>query len=116
MRAQELFIPQVLKRSNPNKVPWWLDQVKAAVIETQKAFKRFKTTGLPADYNFYKVCRNKAKDVILQARLRYESHIITNMRTNPCCFYSYIRSKKKVKDHIEYLTKSDGGTKANTFA
>ena len=53
--------------------------------------------------------------MICQARLHYESHIIANMRTNPCSFYSYIRSKKKVKDHIEYLTKPDG-TKTNIFA
>ena len=50
--------------------------------------------------------------MICQARLHYESDIIANMRTNPRCFYSYIWSKKKVKDHIEYLTKSDG-TKTN---
>ena len=32
-----------------------------------------------------------------------------------CCFYSYIRSKKKVKDYIEYLIKPDG-TKTNNHA
>ena len=73
------FIPQVIKRSNPNKVLWWSKQVKAVVTEKQKAFKRYKVTDILADYNFYKICRNKAKDVIRQARLNYESKLIANI-------------------------------------
>ena len=114
-RAQELFIPQVMKRANSNKVPWWSKQVIAAVNEKHRAFKRYKATNLLIDYNFYKICRNKAKDVIRQARLNYERELIINIKTRPCCFYSYIRSKKKVKDHIEYLIKPDG-TKTNNHA
>ena len=41
--------------------------------------------------------------------------LIANIKTKPRCFYSYIRSKKKVKDHIEYLMKTDG-TKTSSYA
>ena len=77
-----MFIQQVIKRSNPNKVPWWSKQVKAVLVvtEKQKAFKRYKVTGTLAD-NFNKICRNKAKYVIHQARLNYESKLIANIKT-----------------------------------
>jgi len=36
-------------------------------------------------------------------------NLLLTLRLNHACrFYSYIRSKKKVKDHIEYLMKADG--------
>ena len=50
-----------------------------------------------------------------RARLNYESQLIADIKTKPRHFYSYIRSKKKVKDHIEYLMKADG-TKTSSHA
>ena len=50
-----------------------------------------------------------------QARLNYESSLIANIKSRPHSFYSYIRSKKKVKDHIEYLIRPDG-TKTKNYA
>ena len=35
----------------------------------------------PEDYDHYKVCRNKAKDMMRQARLNYESQLIANIKT-----------------------------------
>ena len=37
------------------------------------------------------------------------------VKTKPRCFYSYLRSQKKVKDHIDYRTKPDG-TRTNSHA
>ena len=114
-RAQELFIPRVMRRARSNKLPWWSKQVEAAVIDKQRAFKRFKNTNSTADYDNYKVYRNKAKNAMRQARLNYESCLIANIKSRPHSFYSYIRSKKKVKDHIEYLIRPDG-TKTKNYA
>ena len=82
-KAQELFIPRVIKRANSNKVPQWSKQVKGAITEKQRAFKKFKDTSSLVDYNLYKVCRNKAKDVIRQARLYRIAGI--------CCEKKYLR-------------------------
>ena len=72
-----------MKRTKPNEVPWWSKQVKAAVKVKQNAFKKYKATNLPEDYDHYKVCRNKAKDVMHQARLNYESQLIAKIKTKP---------------------------------
>jgi len=50
-----------------------------------------------------------------QARPNYDSQLIADIKSKLRCFYSYIRSKKKVKDHIEYLMKADG-TKTSSYA
>jgi len=100
LTVQELFIPQVPKKPRKNKVPWWSKQVKAAVNKKQKALQRYKATASQADYASYKSCRNKAKDIIRCAILNHESQLIVNMKTKPHCLYSYLRSQKKVKDHI----------------
>ena len=87
LKAQEWLIPQIKE----NEVPWWSKQVKTAVRIKQSAFKKFKTTNLSVDYDSYKVCRNKAKDVMHQARLNYNSQLIAD---NTRRFYSYIRRRK----------------------
>ena len=60
-RAQEFFIPRIMKRAHSNKLPWWSKQVEAAVIDKQRAFKRFKNTNSIVDYDNYKAYRNKLR-------------------------------------------------------
>ena len=38
-RAQELFIPRVMRRAHSNKLPWWSKQVEAAVIDKQRGLR-----------------------------------------------------------------------------
>jgi len=89
LEAQELFIPQIKKKAKHNEVPWWSKQVEAAVKIKQSAFKSIKQQiFLWITIIIRSVCRNKAKDVMNQARLDYESQLI--VKTKPCHLYSYI--------------------------
>ena len=86
LEAEEQFIPPIKKKA---KVPWLSKQVKIAVRTKQNAFRKFKTTNLSVtyiQYDHYKVSRNKAKDMMCQARLNYESQLIADIETKPCRF------------------------------
>ena len=71
--------------------------MKTAVKIKQNALKKSSVSQifLWTTYDHYKVCRNKAQDVICQARLLF--------------------LLKKVEDHIKYLFKA-GGTKTSSHA
>jgi len=108
LTAQELFIPQVTKKPRTNKVPWWSKQVKAAEIKSKKYFRGIKLQHHKQTMHPISLIEIKLKILLCCARLNYESQLIANMKTKPRCFNSYLRSQKKLKDHIEYLTKPDG--------
>ena len=80
-------------------------------------FLKFKQTRYNADYCKYAHQRNLTKAKIREAQRNYEKHLVDNLHVNPRSFYSYIKSKQKVKDTIGQLRKDDGSfTESNIEA
>ena len=48
------------------------------------------------------------KSKIRKAQLDYEEHLLAKLHSNPKAFYSYVKSKQKVKHFIPHLQRSDG--------
>ena len=99
--ARELFILQITKKPSPKNsaIGGWSKQVKAAVNRKQKAFQKYKATAS----HIHSASLDKADNILCKI-LNYKSQLIANMKTKLRCFCCYLRSQKKVKDHIDYLS------------
>ena len=78
-------------------------------------FVKFKQTHHNDDYRKYTHQRNLTKAKIREAQRNYEKHLVDNLHVNPRPFYSYIKSKQKVKDTIGQLKKDDGSFTENNI-
>ena len=64
----------------------------------------------PDDFHNYHMWRNKAKQVIREAKMDHESLIISDFKFNLKWLHKYIRQKQKVKYSIGPLKKPDRST------
>ena len=70
-----------------------------------------------SSHNF-QVCakqRNLVKSQIRSAQRNNEEQLINKFSTNPKAFYSYVKSKQKIKDSIPHLKTSDNTTTSNNL-
>ena len=56
----------------------------------------------------YLVYANQRKAKVRHAQMQYEQKLFKRLHSAPKAFYGYVRSKKKVKDHIGPLENSSG--------
>jgi len=92
-----------------NKSPPWLSKSLSRTINAKHAaFSRYRKFKTHSDYVNYKAKRNEVKTKIRAAQLSYEQSLLDKFRSNPKAFYSYIKSKQKVKPGIGPLERSDG--------
>ncbi|MEG5283615.1 RNA-directed DNA polymerase, partial [Klebsiella pneumoniae] len=105
----------ILNKNIPHK-PWRIDQNKPLwmtncllkiIGHKRKAYKRYKLTQSPSDSDRYvnlkRVCEREKR----KKKRDYEVRISNEAKKNPKLFFSYIRSKKDVRDNIGPLLDSD---------
>ena len=106
-----------VNKSRNYKFCWWTKSLAVATRRKQELFLKFKQTRNNADYCKYAHQRNLTKAKIREAQRNYEKSLVDNLHVNPRPFYSYIKSKQKVKDTIGHLRKDDGSfTESNNEA
>ena len=98
--ATKRFIPTCVNKSHNYKFCWWTKSLAVATRRKQELFLKFKQTCNNADYCKYAHQRNLTKATIREAQRNYEKSLVDNLHVNPGPFYSYIKSKQKVKDTI----------------
>ena len=96
--ATKRFIPTCVNKSRNYKFCWWTKSLAVATRRKQELFLKFKQTHNNADYCKYAHQRNLTKAKIREAQRNYEKSLVDNLHVNPRPFYSYIKSKQKVKD------------------
>ena len=67
------------------------------------------------DFHIYAKQRNLVKSKIRFAQCSYEEHLIYKFTPNPKAFYSYVKSKQKIKTSIPHLNISDNSTTSNNM-
>ena len=80
-------------------------RARRAVINKRKVFARHKESAHPS-------CREankKAAREVRSAKLNYEKKLADNVEFDAKSFYSYVRSKSKLRSGIGVLSKDDGG-------
>ena len=102
------------ERKKPNsKAPWQTKRVCRSVKKQIQLWKRYEKTGRNKEYEEYKRQRNKNNTIRKKAHREYEKKLLKRMKDKPKLFYSYVRSKQKVKPVIPHLNKEDGETTTN---
>ena len=81
-----------------SKGPGWLSsEIRNAIKEKQKAFIRFKITGLEFDLYNYRSQQRQVKKITRQAKREYEKDMAKNIKHNSKAFFKYIRGKEQVR-------------------
>ena len=87
--------------------------MKANSLKKQRAvkwrkWKRYKETGLPRDYDAYKMERNRLGDMIRLAKSRYECGLIDDMKDNPDLFHGHCWRSLKTKQGVFNVVDGSG--------
>ena len=83
-------------------------EIRNAIKEKQKAFIRFKITGLELDLYHYRSKQRKVKEITRQAKREYEKDMAKNIKQNNKAFFKYIRGKEQVRTSVGPLRNSTG--------
>ena len=76
-------IPLCRVKSSQHRLPWMRKaKLKTQRTEKWRKWKRFKESGLPRDYDAYKMERNRLNDMTCSAKIDYERGLIADMKSN----------------------------------
>jgi len=80
-------------------------KVSRSVNAKHATFSRYRRSKTHSDYTYYKTKRNEVKSKIKAAQISYEQSLIDKFHS---AFYSYMKSKQKVKPGVGPLERNDG--------
>ena len=69
-------------------------EIRNTIKEKQKAFIRFKLTGLELDLYHYRSKQRQVKKITQQAKREYEKDMAKNIKHNSKAFFKYNQGKK----------------------
>ena len=73
------------------------------VCKKYHAWKRYSNTRQYQDFLNYKAARNLASKEVRTSKRMFERKLAKDIKTNPKCFWKYVKSKTKVKTGINDL-------------
>ena len=106
---RKVFILHCKPRGMKHRLPW----MKGNSLKKQRAvkwrkWKRCKETGLPRDYDAFKMERNRLGDMIRSAKSKYECGLIDDMKDNPALFHGHRRRSLKTKHGVSKVVDGSG--------
>lgn len=102
-------IPRKIKRSNINCAPKWFNrEIKNLLIDRNRAFKLKKRDPSENNMRNYYSLRRQVKRAIRSAKRNLEIDIAANSKTNPKRFYSYVNSRKPLRENIGPIKDPNG--------
>ena len=102
-------IPLCKPKSIQHRLPWMRNaKLKSQKTEKWRRWKMFKKSGLPRDYDWYKMERNRLKDMTRSAKINYERRLINDMKTNPNLFHGHCRRSLKTKQGVSNVVDGNG--------
>ena len=109
MRVQNLYVPVRLKgKVKGLKAPWFSRDIRNLVRKKRDVYNRYRQHGVKELLEEYKECKRNLKKEIRKAKRRYEFGLANKVEVNPKGFYSYIKSKRIVRDKIGPLENQGG--------
>ena len=108
------LVPTVKVKSTKNgmvlaKPPWDTTALKRKRREKDKAWAIFDSTPTSFNLNVALSKQSLYDKKQSQVMIKYENHIISDMKTNPKRFFAYLKSKRKIKQSVTALKTADGG-------
>ena len=103
------YVPLCRPKSKQHRLPWMRNAgLKAQRREKWRWWRRFKNSGMPRDYDRYKLERNCLKDKIRSAKMKYERGLIQDMKRNPNLFHGHCRRSLKTKQGVSNVIDGSG--------
>src|ERR1700730_14823224 len=87
---------------------WFNAEAKRSQERKYAMWERYRELGDYERKQEYKYARNSCNEVYRKAKKNFEEKLAKNVTTDAKSFYSYDRSKSKVKDAVGPLTNSKG--------
>ena len=97
------FIPKNKIKQSRTSVPWWSKALSKAVDQKHCLYNKYLYSMSPHDFQIYAKQRNVVKSKIRSAQRNYEEQLINKLNVNSKVFYSYVKSKQKIKASIPHL-------------
>ena len=108
-KTKKVNVPLCRPRSTKHRLPWMRGaRIKKQRTERWRRWKKFKETGLPRDYDSYKLERNKLNDVIREAKKKYEQGLIADLKEKPNLYFSHCRRSLKTKQGVTNVIDGEG--------
>ena len=100
------------ENSNYN-MPWLNSSLKRAVRAKNKSWELFDACPSIDNLNYALSKQGELDNIELRAKLKYEKLITSDLKHNSKAFYSYLRTRRKVKSIVTVLKKADGSMTEN---
>ncbi len=108
-KAMLKYIPKA-KGGNSSRKLWMTKETDDAILAKHRAWNKFNKTKNPDDQTLAKEAGNDSSRTIKQAKVVFERLLVSNLKTNPKGFWSYVASKTTVKSGIGDLINENGET------
>lgn len=92
---------------NKKTAPGVTSQVKKVIQKKHRAWTRYMETRTAEKYREYTKIRNKVKRVVKNSVKEHEKHLAQNVKSNPKCFWGYVKKRTQLKEKIPNLLKDD---------
>ena len=101
------FVP---KRSHTcsYKKPWMNSVTAETIDKNRRAWIKLRNCSSDNNISAYKQSQNGATNIIRTAKFEYEKNIRSKVKDEPKLFWSYVKSKCKIRDKVCDLMKADG--------
>ena len=101
-------VPKYKKSNGIRRPKWMTSEVWQQLSAKERAWKRLRARKTGVRIDKYKEERNKATELVRKAKRDYEKALIKDIKKNKNKFWSYIRSKTKIKEIILRVAKDNG--------
>ena len=105
MVLQSRFIPRKLHRRRSFQPKWFTREIGRTLREKKTAYREAKSCG---DFSRYRRLCRKTKTSIRVAKRAEEVRVAMLCKENPKEFFSYVNSRKPIRQRIGPLVKEDG--------
>ena len=113
MEQQSLFVPNKSVGEERRQPKWFTQDIRRAIRNRKASYRRYKTSHSGIALEEYNLMRRRVKRMIEVAKRGEEQRVALSCKANPKEFFSYVNSRKPVKNKIGPLRDS-GGTLRNT--
>ena len=97
-----------LKNKTKKKTPWMTKELLDAVKQKQRAWNLHSTEKSTESWNRFKELQKNLKKRIRKAKMKFESSIAKNAKSNPKAFYAYIGNKRSNRTGVGPLQNASG--------
>ena len=92
----------------PYKKPWSCSALQRKLRKKVKQWAIFDAEPTPVNLNLALCYQSEYEKVEIKSKVKYEKKVTKNLKKNSKAFFSYMRSKRKIKTTVTALSRPDG--------